>query len=121
MRISSDWKREELMKSLPKYLRRDIKPHLCLNLVRRVPLFANMDEQLLDAICERLKSGLCTKGTCAVQEGDPVDEMLLIIRGSKESVTTVGGRTGLQPRFAKRRRFLWRGASYMGIGPEIFN
>lgn len=56
-----------------------------------------------------------------VQEGDPVDEILLIICGSIESVTTVGGRTGLQLRFTKRRRFLSRGASFMGIGPEIFN
>ncbi|WJX42638.1 hypothetical protein P8452_29848 [Trifolium repens] len=41
---------ESLVQSLPKDLRRDIKRHLCLNLVRRVPLFANMDERLLDAI-----------------------------------------------------------------------
>lgn len=60
----------------------------------QVPLFANMDERLLDAICERLKPSLCTEGTCVVREGDPVDEMLLIIRGSLESITTDGGRTG---------------------------
>ncbi|KAH9715843.1 putative cyclic nucleotide-gated ion channel 8 [Citrus sinensis] len=89
---------ESLVQSLPKDLRRDIKRHLCLNLVRRVPLFANMDERLLDAICERLKPSLCTEGTCVVREGDPVDEMLLIIRGRLESVTTDGGRTGFYNR-----------------------
>lgn len=85
---------ENLVQSLPKDLRRDIKRHLCLALVRRVPLFDNMDERLLDAICERLKPCLFTESTYIVREGDPVDEMLFIIRGRLESVTTDGGRSG---------------------------
>ncbi|KAJ9693338.1 hypothetical protein PVL29_012201 [Vitis rotundifolia] len=85
---------ESLVQTLPKDLRRDIKRHLCLNLVRRVPLFANMDERLLDAICERLQPSLFTEKTYLVREGDPVDEMLFIIRGRLESVTTDGGRSG---------------------------
>ncbi|GAV83211.1 cNMP_binding domain-containing protein/Ion_trans domain-containing protein [Cephalotus follicularis] len=85
---------EHLVQNLPKDLRRDIKRHLCLALVRRVPLFDNMDERLLDAICERLKPSLFTESTYIVREGDPVDEMLFIIRGRLESVTTDGGRSG---------------------------
>ncbi|CAD5312854.1 unnamed protein product [Arabidopsis thaliana] len=85
---------ENIVQSLPKDLRRDIKRHLCLNLVRRVPLFANMDERLLDAICERLKPSLYTESTYIVREGDPVNEMMFIIRGRLESVTTDGGRSG---------------------------
>ncbi|KAB2049824.1 hypothetical protein ES319_A13G204100v1 [Gossypium barbadense] len=85
---------ENLVQSLPKDLRRDIKRHLCLALVRRVPLFESMDERLLDAICERLKPCLFTESTYIVREGDPVDEMLFIIRGRLESVTTDGGRSG---------------------------
>ncbi|KAJ6842178.1 putative cyclic nucleotide-gated ion channel 5 isoform X2 [Iris pallida] len=85
---------ESLVQSLPKDLRRDIKRHLCLGLVKRVPLFANMDERLLDAICERLKPSLYTENTYVVREGDPVDEMIFIIRGRLESVTTDGGRSG---------------------------
>ncbi|TMW83933.1 hypothetical protein EJD97_000430, partial [Solanum chilense] len=53
-----------------------------------------MDERMLDAICERLKPALCTQGTCLVREGDPVNEMLFIIRGNLDSYTTNGGRTG---------------------------
>jgi cyclic nucleotide gated channel len=53
-----------------------------------------MDSQLLDAICERLVSSLSTQGTYIVREGDPVTEMLFIIRGRLESSTTNGGRTG---------------------------
>lgn len=85
---------ENLVCTLPKDLRRDIKRHLCLALVRRVPLFENMDERLLDAICERLKPSLYTESTYVLREGDPVDEMLFIIRGRLESETTDGGRSG---------------------------
>ncbi|XP_060171768.1 probable cyclic nucleotide-gated ion channel 5 [Lycium barbarum] len=85
---------ENIVQSLPKDLRRDIKRHLCLALVKRVPLFENMDERLLDAICERLKPCLYIENTYIVREGDPVDEMLFIIRGRLESVTTDGGRSG---------------------------
>ncbi|XP_066375630.1 cyclic nucleotide-gated ion channel 17-like isoform X2 [Miscanthus floridulus] len=85
---------ESILNALPTDLCRDIKRHLCLDLVRRVPLFSQMDDQLLDAICERLVSSLSTEGTYCVREGDPVTEMLFIIRGKLESSTTDGGRTG---------------------------
>lgn len=85
---------EAVLKGLPMELRRDIKRHLCLDLVRRVPLFDQMDERMLDAICERLQPALCTEGTFLVREGDPVNEMLFIIRGNLDSYTTNGGRTG---------------------------
>ncbi|PSR98163.1 Protein CNGC15c like [Actinidia chinensis var. chinensis] len=85
---------EAILNSLPLDLRRDIKRHLCLNLVRKVPFFNQMDEHMLDAICERLKPVLCTSGTCLVRESDPVNEMLFIIRGHLDSYTTDGGRTG---------------------------
>ncbi|KAH7688206.1 Potassium channel voltage-dependent EAG/ELK/ERG protein [Dioscorea alata] len=85
---------DSILRALPADLRRDIQRHLCLDLVRRVPFFSQMDDQLLDAICERLVSTLSTEGTCIVREGDPVTEMLFIIRGRLESSTTNGGRTG---------------------------
>ncbi|OIT04907.1 putative cyclic nucleotide-gated ion channel 16 [Nicotiana attenuata] len=53
-----------------------------------------MDDQLLDAICKCLVSSLNTKDTYIVPEGDPVIEMLFIIRGELESSTTNGGRSG---------------------------
>ncbi|KAK7411541.1 hypothetical protein VNO78_02975 [Psophocarpus tetragonolobus] len=85
---------ETILRALPADLRRDIQRHLCLDLVRRVPFFSQMDDQLLDAICERLVSSLSTQGTYIVREGDPVTEMLFIIRGRLDSSTTNGGRTG---------------------------
>ncbi|KAM7268552.1 hypothetical protein ACFE04_010718 [Oxalis oulophora] len=85
---------ESILRSLPTDLRREIQRHLCLSLVRRVPFFSQMDDQLLDAICERLVSNLCTQGNYIVREGDMVSEMLFIIRGQLESSTTDGGRSG---------------------------
>lgn len=110
---------ESILRALPLDLRRQIQRHLCLALVRRVsflptfrspndlitnvhlvflhgqvPFFAQMDDQLLDAICERLVSSLNTRDTYIVREGDPVNEMLFIIRGQLESSTTNGGRSG---------------------------
>uniref|UniRef100_A0A804P2L2 Cyclic nucleotide-binding domain-containing protein n=1 Tax=Zea mays TaxID=4577 RepID=A0A804P2L2_MAIZE len=85
---------EGLLKNLPKDLRREIKRHLCLSLLMKVPMFENMDEQLLDAMCDRLKPMLYTEGSCIIREGDPVNEMLFIMRGTLESTTTNGGQTG---------------------------
>ncbi|KAM7267568.1 hypothetical protein ACFE04_009734 [Oxalis oulophora] len=85
---------ETILHGLPTDLRRDIQRHLCLDLVRRVPFFSQMDDQLIDAICERLVSCLSTENTCIVREGDPVTEMLFVIRGSLVSRTTNGGRSG---------------------------
>ncbi|KAG6384335.1 hypothetical protein SASPL_155859 [Salvia splendens] len=82
---------ESILRGLPTDLCRDIQRHLCLDLVRRVPFFSQMDSQLLDAICERLVSSLSTQGTYIVREGDPVTEMLFIIRGTLESSTTTEG------------------------------
>ncbi|XP_050286612.1 protein CNGC15b-like [Quercus robur] len=85
---------EALLNGLPMDLRREIKRHLCLSLVRGVPLFNQMDETMLDAICERLKPALCTKGMFLVREGDTIHQMIFIIRGHLDSFTTDGGRTG---------------------------
>ncbi len=79
-----------------------------------------MDDQLLDAICERLVSSLSTEGTYIVREGDPVTEMLFIIRGRLESSTTNGGRTGFfNSIILKPGDFLWGGAPCMGPATKV--
>ncbi|XP_071700206.1 protein CNGC15b-like [Rutidosis leptorrhynchoides] len=85
---------EEILSALPLDIRRDIKRYVCSELVRRVPLFDQMDERTVDAICERLKPLITTNGTCLVQEGDPTNEMLFIMRGHLDSYNTGGGRSG---------------------------
>ncbi|XP_022871445.1 cyclic nucleotide-gated ion channel 1-like [Olea europaea var. sylvestris] len=83
-----------LIRNLPKDLRRDINRHLCWTLLTRVPMFEKMDQQLLDAMCDHLKPVLYTEKSFIVREGDPVDEMLFIMRGNILTMTTNGGRTG---------------------------
>ncbi|KAG5566695.1 hypothetical protein RHGRI_002301 [Rhododendron griersonianum] len=83
-----------IISSLPKDLQRKINHHLCYNLIKQVPLLSQMDDHMLDGICERLKPVLFTEGMFLVREGDPVKEMLFIIRGRLDSYTTNGGRQG---------------------------
>ncbi|KAL8541038.1 hypothetical protein ACS0TY_002360 [Phlomoides rotata] len=85
---------DSLIRNLPKDLRRDIKRHLCWTLLTKVPMFEKMDEQLLDAMCSHLKPVLYTVNSFILREGDPVDEMLFVMRGNILTTTTNGGRTG---------------------------
>ncbi|XP_050278801.1 cyclic nucleotide-gated ion channel 1-like isoform X3 [Quercus robur] len=85
---------ENLLQSLPKDLRRDITRHLCLNLLKSVPMFEKMDIQLFDALCDRLKPVIHTEKSCIILEGDPVDEMLFIMRGNLTTITTNAGKKG---------------------------
>ena len=56
-----------------------------------MPGAETFDDPLLDAMCDRLKKVLYAKGTCIVREGDPIDEMLFIVRGKLETISTHGG------------------------------
>lgn len=84
----------KLISDLPKDLRRDVRRHLCWNLLMRVPMFEKMDSQLLDALCDHLKPVLYTENSTILREGDPVDEIFFIMRGKLSTITTNGGRTG---------------------------
>ncbi|KAL8141323.1 hypothetical protein V2J09_007344 [Rumex salicifolius] len=75
----------EMIRNLPEGLRRDIKYHLCLDLVRQVPLFQHMEDLVLENICDRVKSLIFTKGETITREGDPVRRMLFIVRGHLQS------------------------------------
>ncbi|GKU96657.1 hypothetical protein SLEP1_g9868 [Rubroshorea leprosula] len=85
---------ESLISCLPRGLRQDIKRHLCLDLLKRVPIFETMGEQTLDSMCDRLKAVLYTEKSYIVREGEPVEEMLFIMRGDLASTITNGGITG---------------------------
>ncbi|BBH01854.1 cyclic nucleotide-gated cation channel 4 [Prunus dulcis] len=75
----------EMIRNLPEGLRRDIKYHLCLDLVRQVPLFQHMDDLVLENICDRVKSLIFPKGETITREGDPVQRMLFVVRGHLQS------------------------------------
>ncbi|OIW11507.1 hypothetical protein TanjilG_26873 [Lupinus angustifolius] len=75
----------ELINDLPEGLRKDIKYHLCWDLVRQVPLFQHMDDQVLEHICDRVKSVAFTKGETISREGDSVQRMIFVVRGHLQS------------------------------------
>lgn len=75
----------DLIKDLPEGLRRDIKRHLCLDLIKKVPLFQNLDDLILDNICDRVKPLVFSKDEKIIREGDPVPRMIFIMRGHLQS------------------------------------
>ncbi|PIA62965.1 hypothetical protein AQUCO_00200764v1 [Aquilegia coerulea] len=75
----------ELIKDLPEGLRRDIKRHLCLDLIKKVPLFHNLDDLILDNICDRVKPLVFSKDEKIIREGDPVQRMIFLVRGHLQS------------------------------------
>nr|DAD31390.1 TPA_asm: hypothetical protein HUJ06_010241 [Nelumbo nucifera] len=75
----------EVIKDLPEGLRRDIKRYLCLDLIRQVPLFQNLDDLILDNICDRVKPLFFSKDEKIIREGDPVQRMVFIVHGHIKS------------------------------------
>ncbi|KAE8661347.1 Cyclic nucleotide-gated ion channel 2 [Hibiscus syriacus] len=71
----------ELIKDLPEGLRRDIKRYLCLDLIKKVPLFHNLDDLILDNICDRVKPLVFSKDEKLFREGDPVQRMVFVVHG----------------------------------------
>jgi cyclic nucleotide gated channel len=53
-----------------------------------------MGGQVMDELCDRLKRVLYPEKSYIVREGDPVDEMLFVMRGNLITTTTHGGRIG---------------------------
>ncbi|KAG1368626.1 Cyclic nucleotide-gated ion channel 2 [Cocos nucifera] len=74
-----------MIEDFPEGLRRDIKRYLCLDLIKKVPFFHNLDELILDNICDRVKPLVFTKGEKVIREGDPVHCMVFIVRGQLKS------------------------------------
>ncbi|KAF8399552.1 hypothetical protein HHK36_015419 [Tetracentron sinense] len=80
----------ELIKDLPEGLRRDIKRYLCLDLIKKVPFFHNLDDLILDNICDRVKPLVFSKDEKIVREGDPVQRMVFIVHGRLQSYQRLG-------------------------------
>ncbi|KAK1352382.1 Cyclic nucleotide-binding domain-containing protein [Heracleum sosnowskyi] len=75
----------ELVKDLPEGLRRDIKRYLCLDLIKKVPLFETLDDLILDNICDRVVPLVFSKDEKIIREGDPVPRIMFIVRGRVKS------------------------------------
>ncbi|RWW29772.1 hypothetical protein GW17_00005707 [Ensete ventricosum] len=51
----------------------------------QVPLFHNLDDLILDNICERVKPLVFSKGEKVIREGDAVQRMVFVVRGHLKS------------------------------------
>ncbi|KAL3526562.1 hypothetical protein ACH5RR_011218 [Cinchona calisaya] len=79
----------ELIKDLPQGLRRDIKRFLCLDLIKKGPLFHSLDDLILDNICDRVRPLVFSKDEKIIREGDPVQGIVFIVRGRVKSNQTL--------------------------------
>ncbi|KAL7178491.1 hypothetical protein ACSBR1_041954 [Camellia fascicularis] len=80
---------EMLLENLPEDLQRDIRRHL-FKFVKKVRIFALMDEPILDAICERLRQRTYIEGSKILYCGGPIEKMAFIVRGKMESIGEEG-------------------------------
>ncbi|CAI9099778.1 OLC1v1036648C1 [Oldenlandia corymbosa var. corymbosa] len=97
---------DALIKNLPNDLRRDIIRHRWA-LLAAVPIFAEMDQCFLYALCDRLKQVFYTKYTYIYHEGDLVDEMLFLTCGDVLSMTTTVGGISFFPPVRYKRGDFW--------------
>ncbi|XP_042960441.1 cyclic nucleotide-gated ion channel 1-like [Carya illinoinensis] len=90
-------------------LQRDIKCHLCLPLLKKVPMFETESERLLQSLCSSLKPVYYNKHTYIVREGEPLVEMLFITQGTVinfRTNTCGDGTSSLSAKFIERGHFL---------------
>ncbi|KAL8158191.1 hypothetical protein AgCh_002762 [Apium graveolens] len=74
-----------LLNNLPEDLQRDIRRHLFI-IVERFPMFAWLNETILDAIRERLKQKTYITGSRILVPGSLIDKMVFIVQGKLESI-----------------------------------
>ncbi|KAF8014594.1 hypothetical protein BT93_H0420 [Corymbia citriodora subsp. variegata] len=75
---------EMLLENFPEDLQRDIRRHL-FKCVKRVRIFAVMEDHITDAICEKLRQKTYIKGSKILHPGSLVEKMIFIVRGKIES------------------------------------
>ncbi|XVF50377.1 hypothetical protein PTKIN_Ptkin04bG0094700 [Pterospermum kingtungense] len=76
---------EMLFENLPEDLQREIRRHL-FEFVKKVRIFALMDDHILDDICERLRQKIYIKGSNVLSPGCLIEKMVFVVRGKMESV-----------------------------------
>ncbi|XP_031497575.1 probable cyclic nucleotide-gated ion channel 20, chloroplastic isoform X2 [Nymphaea colorata] len=74
---------EQLIENLPEDLQRDIRQHL-FKFIKEVRIFTLMDDDILDAICERLRQKLYIEGSQILRCGSVIEQMFFIVRGKLE-------------------------------------
>ncbi|CAL8171965.1 unnamed protein product [Prunus armeniaca] len=63
--------------------------------LKKVPLLESADEKVLKAICEYLKPVTYGEDVCIIREGEPLQKMFFITRGTSLTYTTIKGGTNV--------------------------
>ncbi|XP_035543455.1 cyclic nucleotide-gated ion channel 1-like isoform X2 [Juglans regia] len=66
---------------LPKHLSTEIRRHLCLPQLKKVPMFQEKSEKQLHLICDELKQVYYNEDSYIVRQGEPLDRMLFLTQG----------------------------------------
>ena len=71
-----------------------------IDVLRRAPLFASLDDQAFSALTEELTEVELTRGSTLFHEGDPGDQLYFIVSGKiKLGRTAADGRESLVANF----------------------
>ena len=70
-----------IMKRLPKGLRRDMVMHMYSRVLRRVPLFMNLSDLVIQDVCMQLKAYHAAQGEAFTVEGEWADKMFIVRNG----------------------------------------
>ncbi|XP_040987634.1 cyclic nucleotide-gated ion channel 1-like [Juglans microcarpa x Juglans regia] len=82
---------------LPKHLSTEIRRHLCLPQLKKVPMFQEKSEKQLHLICNELKQVYYNEDSYIVRQGEPLDRMLFLTQGIVWKFRTFnGGETALR-------------------------
>ncbi|PRQ57816.1 putative potassium channel, voltage-dependent, EAG [Rosa chinensis] len=79
---------QNMLSILPVDDKKSIIQLLCLASLKKVPVFENIDQNILIAICDHLKPVTYTEDSYIVQEGRPLGKMLFIVEGLAWTYTT---------------------------------
>ncbi|KAI3844734.1 hypothetical protein MKW92_008209 [Papaver armeniacum] len=80
----------ERLKDLPVGLRRDIKRYLYLDLLKKVPLFWELNDSVLQKLCDRVNPHAFTTNETVISQGEPIERMIFITRGRLETSQMLG-------------------------------
>ncbi|KAL2935986.1 putative cyclic nucleotide-gated ion channel 8 [Bienertia sinuspersici] len=87
---------KSILDLLPSELQCDIRRQFYRDLVRNLPFFENLDDQLLHSFCGFLRTASFSKGACLVAEGEPVRQIFFIYSGLLEGMVLDGGCSSLR-------------------------
>ncbi|KAL1541957.1 non-specific serine/threonine protein kinase [Salvia divinorum] len=81
---TSMYNEDMLMEKLPENLQKDIRHHL-RGFLKFLPLLQFLDQRVIDAICERLRTETYVRGSTILYPGGRVNKIVFIIQGNMET------------------------------------